>query len=178
MAKIITLDFARENAARAPHAPERALDRLTDMVADDLAAVNQMIVQRMDSQVPLIPQLAGYLIANGGKRMRPLLTLACSHLCGYTGERHRKLAASVEFIHTATLLHDDVVDESDLRRGNPSANAAFGNQASVLVGDFLFSKSFQLMVEDGLDRRFARAFKRFSRHIGRRGFTTQYYQRQ
>ena len=126
-----------------------ALDTLTALVAEDLAAVNVLIVQRMESSVPLIPQLAGHIVAAGGKRLRPILTLACAQLCGYDGQRHRKLATCVEFIHTATLLHDDVVDASDLRRGGPSANALFGNQASVLVGDFLFSRAFQLMVEDG-----------------------------
>jgi octaprenyl-diphosphate synthase len=126
-----------------------ALDALTDLVADDIASVNQLIVQRMESRVAIIPRLAGHIIASGGKRLRPLLTLACAKLCGYQGQRHRKLAASVEFIHTATLLHDDVVDESALRRGTPSANALFGNEASVLVGDFLFSRAFELMVEDG-----------------------------
>ena len=103
----------------------------------------------MQSPVELIPQLAGYIIAAGGKRLRPVLTLASSRLCGYEGNRHQALAACVEFIHTATLLHDDVVDESDLRRGLASANAVFGNKSSVLVGDFLFSRAFQLMVEDG-----------------------------
>ncbi len=126
-----------------------ALDALIAMVADDLRAVNETIVGRMHSQVSLIPQLAGHIIAAGGKRLRPVLTLASSHLCGYTGKRHVKLAACIEFIHTATLLHDDVVDESDLRRGGPSANAVWGNKPSVLVGDFLFSRSFELMVEDG-----------------------------
>jgi octaprenyl-diphosphate synthase len=126
-----------------------ALDRLSAMLADDMNAVNRIIVDRMHSPVPLIPQLAGYIVAAGGKRLRPLLTLASAALCGYTGERHHKLAAAVEFIHTATLLHDDVVDESERRRGQSSANTLFGNQASVLVGDFLFSRSFELMVEDG-----------------------------
>ncbi|EWY41314.1 farnesyltranstransferase [Skermanella stibiiresistens SB22] len=126
-----------------------ALDKLTDLVADDLKACNALIIDRMQSPVELIPQLAGYIIAAGGKRLRPVLTLASSRLCGYDGSRHQALAACVEFIHTATLLHDDVVDESDLRRGLASANAVFGNKASVLVGDFLFSRSFQLMVEDG-----------------------------
>ena len=126
-----------------------ALDQLATLVADDMAAVNQLIVQRMESRVAMIPQLAGHIIAAGGKRLRPLLTLSAALLCGYQGQRHRKLAASVEFIHTATLLHDDVVDASDLRRGSPSANALFGNEASVLVGDFLFSRAFELMVEDG-----------------------------
>ncbi|MDD4615931.1 MAG: polyprenyl synthetase family protein [Alphaproteobacteria bacterium] len=126
-----------------------ALENLTALVAEDIAAVNQLIVQRMESRVEMIPRLAGHIIASGGKRLRPLLTLASTRLCGYQGQRHRKLAASVEFIHTATLLHDDVVDESELRRGNASANALFGNEASVLVGDFLFSRAFELMVEDG-----------------------------
>lgn len=125
------------------------LDDLTALVAEDLSAVNDIIIESMQSQVELIPQLAGYLIASGGKRLRPVLTLAAADLCGYTGEKHRLLAAVVEFIHSATLLHDDVVDESDLRRGLASANEVFGNKASVLVGDFLFSRSFQMMVEVG-----------------------------
>ena len=146
MATIIPLESSRETRRTNS---EAALDHLYDLVADDMMAVNQLIIQRMESQVPLIPQLAGHIIAAGGKRLRPILTLANAKLCGYQGTRQRKLAACVEFIHTATLLHDDVVDASDLRRGGPSANALFGNQASVLVGDFLFSRSFQLMVEDG-----------------------------
>jgi octaprenyl-diphosphate synthase len=129
--------------------PTAALDRLGDLMAADMQSVNRIIVDRMQSPVALIPQLAGYIVAAGGKRLRPLLTLAAADLCGYSGERHHKLAAAVEFIHTATLLHDDVVDESERRRGQSSANALFGNQASVLVGDFLFSRSFELMVEDG-----------------------------
>lgn len=126
-----------------------ALSRLTTLLECDLTATNQTIVARMDSPVALIPQLAAHLVASGGKRLRPLLTLASAKLCGYEGERHIKLAACVEFIHTATLLHDDVVDESQLRRGAASANAVFGNKPSVLVGDFLFARAFQLMVEDG-----------------------------
>lgn len=126
-----------------------ALGRLTALLERDLNATNQTIVARMDSPVALIPQLAAHLVASGGKRLRPLLTLASAKLCGYAGERHIKLAACVEFIHTATLLHDDVVDESQLRRGAASANAVFGNKPSVLVGDFLFARAFQLMVEDG-----------------------------
>jgi octaprenyl-diphosphate synthase len=126
-----------------------SLDTLASLVAADLDAVNRIILERMQSPVELIPQLAGHLIAAGGKRLRPMITLASSRLCGYTGIRHYALAASVEFIHTATLLHDDVVDDSDLRRGLASANAVFGNKASVLVGDFLFSRAFSLMVEDG-----------------------------
>jgi octaprenyl-diphosphate synthase len=126
-----------------------ALTRLTTALAEDLQATNRAIVARMDSPVALIPQLAAHLVAAGGKRLRPLLTLASARLCGYQGERHVQLAACVEFIHTATLLHDDVVDESVLRRGLASANAVFGNKASVLVGDFLFARAFQLMVADG-----------------------------
>ncbi|MCP5365532.1 MAG: polyprenyl synthetase family protein [Hyphomicrobiales bacterium] len=103
----------------------------------------------MQSPVALIPQLAGHVVAAGGKRIRPMLTLASARMCGYTGDRHIGLATCVEFIHTATLLHDDVVDASDLRRGLASANAVWGNKPSVLVGDFLFSRAFELMVEDG-----------------------------
>lgn len=115
-----------------------------------MQAVNTLIIERMQSEIPLIPQLASYLIAAGGKRVRPLLTLAATQLFSQeagTMKNAHKLAAAVEFIHTATLLHDDVVDESEERRGQEAANLIFGNQASVLVGDFLFSKSFQLMVE-------------------------------
>lgn len=128
---------------------EDALTALVGLVREDLDACNRLIIERMQSPVQLIPQLAAHLIAAGGKRLRPLLTLAAARLCGYRGERHIGLAACVEFIHTATLLHDDVVDESDLRRGQASANAIFGNKASVLVGDFLFARAFQLMVADG-----------------------------
>ena len=130
-----------------------ALTVLADLVQADLEACNHVIVARMDSPVALIPQLAAHIVAAGGKRLRPLLTLAAARLCGYPqhtgGLRHVELAACVEFIHTATLLHDDVVDESQLRRGLASANAVFGNKASVLVGDFLFARAFQLMVDDG-----------------------------
>jgi octaprenyl-diphosphate synthase len=141
-----------QSAAVAIAASEDALTALAASVHDDLAECNRLIVARMDSPVALIPQLAAHIVAAGGKRLRPLLTLAAARLCGYDlrhGRRHVQLAASVEFIHTATLLHDDVVDESVLRRGLASANAVFGNQASVLVGDFLFARAFQLMVADG-----------------------------
>ena len=134
--------------AAAPDA-EDALSTLLGLVRADLDACNRVILEKMQSPVQLIPQLAAHLISAGGKRLRPLLTLAAARLCGYQGDRHVGLAACVEFIHTATLLHDDVVDESDLRRGQASANAVFGNQASVLVGDFLFARAFQLMVADG-----------------------------
>ncbi|RIA43895.1 octaprenyl-diphosphate synthase [Hephaestia caeni] len=129
--------------------PQPSLDPMIALVAGDMNLVNAVILDRMQSQIPLIPELAGHLIAGGGKRMRPMLTLAGAALLGYTGNRHHRLAAAVEFIHTATLLHDDVVDGSDLRRGKRTANIIWGNPASVLVGDFLFSKSFELMVEDG-----------------------------
>jgi octaprenyl-diphosphate synthase len=130
--------------ARAP-----SLDPLMALVGNDMNGVNAVILERMQSKVALIPELAGHLIAGGGKRMRPMLTLACANLLGYPGTRHHKLAAAVEFIHTATLLHDDVVDGSGMRRGKRTANLIWGNPASVLVGDFLFSRAFELMVEDG-----------------------------
>jgi octaprenyl-diphosphate synthase len=130
--------------ARAP-----SLEPMIQLVSADLNHVNAVILERMQSPVALIPELAGHLIAGGGKRMRPMLTLACARLLDYPGSRHHKLAAAVEFIHTATLLHDDVVDGSGLRRGRRTANVIWGNPASVLVGDFLFSRAFELMVEDG-----------------------------
>ena len=131
--------------------PGRApsLDPLLALTAAGMNAVNAVILERMQSKVALIPELAGHLIAGGGKRMRPMLTLASAALFDYTGARHHKLAAAVEFIHTATLLHDDVVDGSGLRRGRHTANVIWGNPSSVLVGDFLFSRAFELMVEDG-----------------------------
>ena len=131
-------------STRAP-----SLDPIMALVANDMHAVNAVILARMQSDIPLIPELAGHLIAGGGKRMRPMLTLACARLLEYGGTRQHLLSAAVEFIHTATLLHDDVVDGSDLRRGRRTANIIWGNPASVLVGDFLFSRSFELMVEDG-----------------------------
>jgi octaprenyl-diphosphate synthase len=126
-----------------------SLDPMIQLVSPDLNHVNSVILQRMQSEVALIPELAGHLIAGGGKRMRPMLTLACARLLDYPGSRHHRLAAAVEFIHTATLLHDDVVDGSGLRRGRRTANIIWGNPASVLVGDFLFSRAFELMVDDG-----------------------------
>ena len=125
------------------------IDTLALLVKDDLKSVNRLISTRMNSDVDLVPELASHIIAAGGKRLRPMLTLGSAQLCGCQGDRSIALAACVEFIHTATLLHDDVVDSSDLRRGKSSANILFGNQASVLVGDFLFSRAFQMMVEDG-----------------------------
>ena len=126
-----------------------ALSHLASLVAVDLAACNKAIIARMDSSVGLIPQLAAHLVAAGGKRLRPALLLLMCGALGYRGEQRYNLAAVVEFIHTATLLHDDVVDESTLRRGRATANEAFGNPASVLVGDFLYSRAFQMMVEAG-----------------------------
>ena len=132
-----------------PRRAEPSLQPLMALVADGMNSVNAVILDRMQSRIPLIPALAGHLIAGGGKRMRPMLTLAGAALVGYGGGRHYQLAAAVEFIHTATLLHDDVVDGSDMRRGKQTANIIYGNPATVLVGDFLFSRSFELMVEDG-----------------------------
>jgi octaprenyl-diphosphate synthase len=125
------------------------LDPMLSLTAGGMNAVNAVILDRMQSEIPLIPRLAGHLISGGGKRLRPMLTLAGAELVGYKGTRHHKLAAAVEFIHTATLLHDDVVDGSELRRGKAAANIVFGNPATVLVGDFLFSRAFELMTEDG-----------------------------
>ncbi|HXD04301.1 MAG TPA: polyprenyl synthetase family protein, partial [Novosphingobium sp.] len=130
-----------------PGAP--SLAPLLALTAPGMNAVNAIILDRMQSEIPLIPALAGHLISGGGKRMRPMLTIAGAALCDYQGTRHHKLAAAVEFIHTATLLHDDVVDGSDMRRGKQTANIVYGNPATVLVGDFLFTRSFELMVEDG-----------------------------
>jgi len=135
------------HAIGSPSGP--SLGPLLALVASEMNAVNSVILERMQSKVALIPELAGHLIAGGGKRMRPMLTLASAALLDYPGTRHHRLAAAVEFIHTATLLHDDVVDLSEMRRGKRVANLIWGNPASVLVGDFLFSRAFELMVEDG-----------------------------
>ncbi len=132
-----------------PAPAEPTLDRAKALVAQDMAKVNTLILDRLQSEVSMIPELARHLIAAGGKRIRPTLTLLSARLAGHAGDRHVGLATAVEFIHTATLLHDDVVDESDLRRGRSTANALWGNKAPVLVGDFLFSRAFQLMVADG-----------------------------
>ena len=123
------------------------IDRLLALAAVDMAAVDAIILERMQSPIGMIPDLANHLVGAGGKRLRPLLTVASAHLCEYDGEAHHKLAAAVEFIHSATLLHDDVVDESSLRRGRKTANLIFGNSPSILVGDFLFARAFNLMVE-------------------------------
>ncbi|WP_292289415.1 polyprenyl synthetase family protein [Marivita sp.] len=123
-------------------------DRLAEILSDDMAEVNTLIRTRMASEhAPRIPEVTAHLVEAGGKRLRPMLTLAAARMCGYEGDNHVKLAATVEFIHTATLLHDDVVDESDKRRGRPTANLLWDNKSSVLVGDYLFARSFQLMTE-------------------------------
>jgi len=142
MATVVTFEGKRKTPSLEP---------LLSLCADDMAQVDREILARMRSPVALIPELANHLVGAGGKRMRPLLTVAAARLCGYTAtdDRHIKLATCVEFIHSATLLHDDVVDVSALRRGKPSANAVWGDKASVLVGDFLFTRSFELMVDVG-----------------------------
>ena len=132
------------DAARKPH------DRLAEALSGEMLAVNALIRERMASKhAPRIPEVTAHLVEAGGKRLRPMLTLAAAKLCGYTGKHHIALAATVEFIHTATLLHDDVVDESTRRRGRPTANLLWDNKSSVLVGDYLFARSFQLMIEAG-----------------------------
>jgi len=122
---------------------------LIDLTSADMARVNELILSKAGSDVEMIPEVANHLISSGGKRLRPMLTLAAAQMFGYTGENHVRLATSVEFMHTATLLHDDVVDESDLRRGKKTARTIWGNQASVLVGDFLLGQAFRMMVEVG-----------------------------
>jgi octaprenyl-diphosphate synthase len=128
---------------------EATIDRLVELVTPDMQRVNTTILSRTGSEVTMIPQVANHLISSGGKRLRPMLTLAMAALTGYAGEGHIKLAAAVEFMHTATLLHDDVVDESDMRRGKLAARMLWGNEASVLVGDFLLGQAFKMMVEVG-----------------------------
>ncbi|MVO15109.1 polyprenyl synthetase family protein [Parasedimentitalea huanghaiensis] len=133
-----------QSMAQKPH------EQLAATLSDEMDAVNTLIRTRMASKhAPRIPEVTAHLVEAGGKRLRPMLTLAAAKMCGYDGEHHLKLAATVEFIHTATLLHDDVVDESGQRRGRPTANLLWDNKSSVLVGDYLFSRSFQLMVETG-----------------------------
>ena len=126
-----------------------SLDALLGLVRDDMEGVNSLILSKAGSHVELIPEIARHLISSGGKRLRPMLTIAAAQMCGYQGDGHIKLAASVEFMHTATLLHDDVVDESDMRRGKLAARMLWGNQASVLVGDYLLGQAFRMMVEVG-----------------------------
>ncbi|MFZ0467571.1 MAG: polyprenyl synthetase family protein, partial [Thiogranum sp.] len=125
------------------------IEDIRQLVRADIQAVDRLILKRLRSDVALINELGRYIINSGGKRLRPLLVLLASRACGYQGHDHIELAAVIEFIHTATLLHDDVVDASDLRRGNQTANAIWGNEAAVLVGDFLYSRSFEMMVSVG-----------------------------
>jgi len=137
------------SAAKSP-TPPGPFERLLALVSGDLARVSDLIRERMSSEhAPRIPEISAHLIEAGGKRLRPILTLAAARLCGYSGSDHIKLATTVEFIHTATLLHDDVVDESAKRRGRATANILWDNKSSVLVGDYLFARAFQLMVETG-----------------------------
>jgi len=138
---VVKLSDSRDTSA--------SLSPLFALVEEDMARVNQFILDRARSNVDLIPELARHLIDSGGKRLRPMLTIAASKLCGYQGEGHQWLAAAVEFMHTATLLHDDVVDESNLRRGKTTARLLWGNEASVLVGDYLLGQSFKMMVDVG-----------------------------
>lgn len=126
-----------------------SVDHLVALTRADMERVNRLILSKTGSDVAMIPEVAKHLIDSGGKRLRPMLTLACAQMCGYMGEHHITLAAAVEFMHTATLLHDDVVDESDMRRGKQAARMVWGNQASVLVGDFLLGQAFRMMVDAG-----------------------------
>lgn len=142
MGVVIAFDGA-EQGRRA------SLEPLVALVQPDMDKVNEAILARAHSHVELIPELARHLINSGGKRIRPMLTIAAARMCGYAADQHLKLATAVEFLHTATLLHDDVVDESDLRRGKEAARVIWGNQASVLVGDYLLGQSFRMMVETG-----------------------------
>ena len=137
------IGFAFRNFPIPPLTP----DTLNILIADDLKQVDAVIHQRLNSDVELIRQVADYIIGSGGKRLRPALVILSARSCGYAGSQHHQLAAVVEFIHTATLLHDDVVDDSHLRRGRATANSTFGNAAAVLVGDFLYSRAFQMMVD-------------------------------
>lgn len=140
MGLVIPLEEAADNASLKP---------LLTLVAPDMERVNQTILARTGSSVTMIPEVANHLIESGGKRLRPMMTLATAGLCDYTGQGHVKLAAAVEFMHTATLLHDDVVDQSDMRRGKLAARMLWGNEASVLVGDFLLGQAFRMMVDVG-----------------------------
>ena len=141
MGTVVPLGEAREAS--------ESLKLMLELVGEEMAAVNRIILDKAVSDVDMIPELAHHLIDSGGKRIRPMLTIAAAKLSGYTGEAHIRLAAAVEFMHTATLLHDDVVDESDVRRGKKAARKIWGNQASVLVGDFLLGQAFRMMVDVG-----------------------------
>lgn len=141
MGVVVAIDGGRNSDA--------SVKTLVNLTSDDMANVNRLILSKTGSDVEMIPEVAKHLIDSGGKRLRPMLTLSAANMCGYQGHHHVTLAASVEFMHTATLLHDDVVDESDMRRGKQSARIVWGNQASVLVGDFLLGQAFRMMVDAG-----------------------------
>ena len=141
MGVVVSLDEGKKGQA--------SIKPLVDLTAADMARVNELILSKAGSDVEMIPEIANHLISSGGKRLRPMVTLAAARMFGYAGDGHVKLATSVEFMHTATLLHDDVVDESDMRRGKQTARMVWGNQASVLVGDFLLGQAFRMMVEVG-----------------------------
>ncbi len=141
MGLVIPLDGVRD--------PAESLRPLMALVAEDMDAINRIILDKAVSDVEMIPELAHHLIDSGGKRLRPMLCLAAAKLCGYTGSKHIRVASAVEFMHTATLLHDDVVDESNVRRGKKTARMIWGNQASVLVGDFLLGQAFRMLVDVG-----------------------------
>ncbi len=145
MGVVVSIDEGKSAASNA----KAGVQPLLDLTASDMGLVNRLILSKTGSDVEMIPEVAKHLIDSGGKRLRPMLTLAAAHMCDYEGEHHITLAASVEFMHTATLLHDDVVDESDMRRGKQAARMVWGNQASVLVGDFLLGQSFRMMVDAG-----------------------------
>jgi len=138
---VLNIEKGKRDAASIKH--------LIDLTSADMGRVNELILSKAGSDVEMIPEVANHLISSGGKRLRPMLTLAAAQMFGFSGENHVRLATSVEFMHTATLLHDDVVDESDLRRGKKTARTIWGNQASVLVGDFLLGQAFRMMVEVG-----------------------------
>lgn len=140
---VVSIDAGGGRGAKA------SIDPLVKLVDGDMGRVNRLILDKCGSEVEMIPEVARHLIDSGGKRLRPMLTLAAAQMCGYEGDKHILLAASVEFMHTATLLHDDVVDESDMRRGKLAARMLWGNQASVLVGDFLLGQAFRMMVDAG-----------------------------
>jgi octaprenyl-diphosphate synthase len=140
---VVSIDAGGGRGAKA------SIDPLVKLVDGDMGRVNRLILDKCGSEVEMIPEVARHLIDSGGKRLRPMLTLAAAQMCGYEGDKHVLLAASVEFMHTATLLHDDVVDESDMRRGKLAARMLWGNQASVLVGDFLLGQAFRMMVDAG-----------------------------
>ncbi|AMS43788.1 polyprenyl synthetase family protein [Aminobacter aminovorans] len=141
MGVVLNIEKGKRDAA--------SIKDLIDLTSADMGRVNELILSKAGSDVEMIPEVANHLISSGGKRLRPMLTLAAAQMFGFAGENHVRLATSVEFMHTATLLHDDVVDESDLRRGKKTARTIWGNQASVLVGDFLLGQAFRMMVEVG-----------------------------